>query len=247
MNAFPEVQAKIRGAVEAEGLNPEEVMRRLHEEAELQLLGDEAPDADHIPSHIYIIAQALAYRSAIPEDESELHGLLNEAYRDEIEGPESFRTGEAVSRDEVNFYLNSPNFNWILAEAPNGHGIEKDGILLGACCFSTDGVSRRNGLEEGRLGSLRYFAVRKAYQGLCVGRRLLEKAQDQIFREARCCRVMACVPDTRGLVMKWLGRRGFVLVRAAPYPFQALGHERNSQSAGREVQLNQYTLISPLL
>ncbi|RYG66799.1 hypothetical protein EON64_08925 [archaeon] len=147
MNAFPEVQAKIRGAVEAEGLNPEEVLRRLHEEAELQLLGDEAPDGERIPNQIYIIAQALAYRSATTEDESELFGLLNEAYRDEVEGPDSFRTGEAVGKNEVRFYLTSPNFTWLLAEAPNGHGIEKDGVLLGACCYSTDGISRRNGMN----------------------------------------------------------------------------------------------------
>lgn len=92
---------------------------------------------------------------------------------------------------------------------------------------------------------MRYFAVRSTYQGLCVGQRLLEKVQDKIFQEAQCCRVMACIPDTRNLVMKWIGRRGFQLVRSLPYPYVALGHE---PSALREdVKLNQYTLISPLL
>lgn len=95
------------------------------------------------------------------------------------------------------------------------------------------------------MGSLRYFAVRTGYQGLCVGRRLLEKVQDKIFQEAQCCRVMSCLPDTRSLVMKWIGRRGFQLVRAIPYPYAALGHEPSADRT--DVQLNQYTLINPLL
>lgn len=242
MTAFPQVQAKIRDAVEAEGLSPEEVLRRLHEQAELELLGDEAPESDKIPNQIYIIAQALAYRAAAPEDLEEIFALLNESYSDEVSGKDAFREGPAVRKSEVEELLSDADLLWLVGEAPNGHGYERDGVILGVCAYTTNGISRRNGKEEGRLCSIRVCAVKRNYQGLCVGRRLLAKVEATAFGEG-CCRMLVCLPSTRQLMHQWIQRRGFVPVAAIPYPFAGLGHSPLPDM--EKTELVQFVLINP--
>lgn len=143
----PTLQNKIRQLVE-DGLTPDELLKQLHEQAEQQLLEEAEGQADEIPipKEIKLIAQALAYRRADPGDLDELYKLLNQGYKEEIQGGEAFRIDkEAVSKETVEQHLQDSSFKWLLVEAPQGHGIERDGALLGACCFSTDGISRRNG------------------------------------------------------------------------------------------------------
>ena len=145
----PKLQNKIRQLVE-DGLSPDELLKQLHEDAERQLLEEvEGPrEEPPIPNEIKLIAQALAYRKATVEDTEELHKLLNQAYKEEIQGSEAFRLDkEAISIDCVKEYLEDPSFKWLLVEAPQGHGMERDGAILGACCFSSDGISRRNGMS----------------------------------------------------------------------------------------------------
>eukprot|EP01039_Chlorochromonas_danica_P010666 gene10666-11833_t len=242
--AFPDVQARIRDAVEAEGLSPEQVMRRLHEEAELQLLGDEAPDKDAIPSQIYIIAQALAYRPATSGDLEEIYALLSDAYREEVQGKEAFRQGAAVTKEEVANCLADSEYHWLVAESPNGHGYEKDGIILAVAAYTTNGISRRNGqVEEGQLCSVRYFAVLPRYRGLCIGQRFLSKLESAVFSSG-CCRVLVCLPSSRQSLSAWIERRGYQQVKAMGYPFTGLQH---TPLAGHEgCQLLQYVKVKPL-
>ena len=92
-----------------------------------------------------MIAQALAFRKATEEDIPFIHSLLNSAYRGEISGPEAFRAGPAVSLESVHDLFSDESYMWLLVEVPCGKGIIDDGTLLGACCFSMDGIARKNG------------------------------------------------------------------------------------------------------
>ena len=71
--------------------------------------------------------------------------FLDAAYKQETIGEEAFREGDPISPDLIRSLLCDGSYHWLLIEAPSGRDIEKDGVVLGAACFSTDGVSRRNG------------------------------------------------------------------------------------------------------
>lgn len=145
-----------------------------------------------------------------------------------LQQAEGFRRGKALPDDAIeSLFFNDPSFKWLIVEAPNGHGIEKDGVILGASCFSTDGISKRNGEKEGFLGSIRYFGVLPRFQGLCVGLRLLKRTETEMMK-AKCVRVMCCIPSTRVSVHKWLERKGYKRAGEMPYPFVSLGHEPSS-------------------
>ena len=68
------------------------------------------------------------------------------AYETEVRGKEAFRDGPGtITENLVIELLNSRDYQWLLLEVPRGMHIEKDGTVLGVCCYSTHGVSRRNG------------------------------------------------------------------------------------------------------
>lgn len=94
---------------------------------------------------IHIISQPLAYRKGLSIDIPEVYRLLNSSYNAEIEGGEAFRSGKAVSIESVMELFEDDFYEWMVVEAPSGKGVELDGIILGACCYSTKGISRRNG------------------------------------------------------------------------------------------------------
>lgn len=143
----PVLNSKVREYVETLGLSSEELLNQLQNEAIQQLMeAEEGKNEEVIPSEIRIISQALAYRSATIDDIDEIFALLSQAYQEELYGGEAFRKdAAAVSKDSIIQYIEDPSYEWTLLEAPNGQGYEKDGVLLGACCYSTDGVSRKNG------------------------------------------------------------------------------------------------------
>lgn len=61
-------------------------------------------------------------------------------------GKEAFRRGPGtVSKALVSRLLQGGGYQWVLLEVPNGCNIESDGTVLGVCCFTTDGVCRKNG------------------------------------------------------------------------------------------------------
>ena len=100
---------------------------------------------ESFPDEIRIIAQALAYRDVESEDIDRLHDVLSAAYSAEVQGTEKFRTGDAISRDNLTSLHSDKSYRWLIVEAPNGQGVEVDGAVLGVCCYSTDGVSRKSG------------------------------------------------------------------------------------------------------
>lgn len=148
---------KIRNAAEFQGLEPDEILRRIHEETATKMANDldkvkggapkgEVDPEEAFPSEIKLIARALAYRSGTLEDRQKLFDLLKRAYRVELEGEEAFRLGiDAVSEDNVEYYLSQEEYQWIVIEAPAGQTTEPEGTILGACCYSTDGQYRLKG------------------------------------------------------------------------------------------------------
>lgn len=201
------------------GFEPTDILRILEEEQEVK--AEEEP----IPDNIRIIAQAFACRPAGAKDLEELFSLLSGAYASESSGEEAFLepSSSSVSREIVLQYISDESYQFLVFEIPKGFGIEKDGMIIAACCFSTDGVSRRNGQTEGSLCSIRWLAVHESYQKLRVGRRVLSKVEEQASR-CGCCRVMVCVPSSRVSVIDWLERRGYFVGAHIPYP-SSLGHQ----------------------
>ena len=219
----PAMAAKLADLIES-GLNPEQIIQHFKSEDEAKAISDkEWDDVEVFPDAIHIISQALAYRDAVAEDVDELYQLINSAYKPEVIGDESFRTGDVVIKEDIHSILADKTYKWLLVEAPSGKNIEQDGVILGAVCYTVDGVSRKNGLIEGKLGSIRFLAVLPRYHGFCVGRRLLERAEDIMF-SLNCCKVMVCIPTTRITAMEWLDRRGYTETGAVPYPTQSLNH-----------------------
>ena len=103
-------------------------------------------EEEAFPREIRLIAQALAFTSDVTEaDSSRVHSVLSASYVAECGGTEAFRGGPALMRATVEALVADPCYRWVLVEAPNGHRAEEDGALLGACCYTTDGVSRKNG------------------------------------------------------------------------------------------------------
>ncbi len=206
-------------------MNPEDIAKRLEDEAEqLALEQVEGPKVvEEISSEIKIIAQALAYREAQPSDLPEIMSLLSSAYKAEIEGPEAFRIEPPINVEIFIQLFEDRNYKWVICEAPNGRGVERDGVILGASVFSVDGISRCNGQIEGNLGSIRLFAILPRFHGLFIGMRLLQKTEQHMLR-AGCVRSMACTSTARKSVATWLSRRGYRLVGTSPYPANTMGH-----------------------
>ena len=185
---------------------------------------------------IMIISQALAFRVGTIIDLDEITELLNSAYAVEISGEESFRQAPGVNKERV-MELLQPNsgYDWMVCEAPNGRGVEADGVILAACCFSTDGASKKNGQAEGYVGAVRYFGVLPRFQRVLIATRLLKRVESAM-QKRQCIRMMVCVPDSRSSLFDWLERRGFHCVARTAYPtHSSVGHTLTE--AGADTQL----------
>lgn len=242
----PELAAKVATLIES-GLNPEEIITHF-KNLDIAKINDNYDIEESFPEEIKTISKALAYREMDMNDIREVHRLLNAAYEAEVSPaePESFRVGEAVSLQTILDLLNDDSYKWILAES-TGDSVS-DGFILGACCFSTTGQSRRNGQVEGLLGSIRLFGILPKLRGLCVGRRLLMKVEDAIFEKYLCCRSMVCIPSPRKSLIDWIRRRNYLELGSVAYPFEAIGHlKKRDCSSDSEVRLVQFVKTKPSL
>jgi hypothetical protein len=129
------------------GYGTDEIATALQEISDLKVLqATEGDKVEHFPDEIRIIAQALAFRnSRADSDFEEVLRILSAAYSAEVIGPESFRDGESINKEDLADLFRDDSYQWIMVECPNGQGVEPDGATIGVCCFSTDGISRRNG------------------------------------------------------------------------------------------------------
>lgn len=129
------------------GLGTDEIAAALQEMSELKVLESlEGEKKELFPNEIRIIAQALAFRTVENDaDFDNLLDVLSIAYSAEVIGAENFREGEAISREYLMNLYADKSYQWLIIECPNGQGVEADGAILGASCFSTTGISRKNG------------------------------------------------------------------------------------------------------
>lgn len=214
------VMSQVMALMES-GLTPEEIAKTMQAERERAIEGESESD-EEFPKEIRTMSQALAFRVGTIDDIQNIWKLLNKAYGAETSGSEAFRSGEAVMLSTIEHLFADESYRWTLMEAPSGHDEESDGVLLGLCCFSTTGVSRRNGEIEGLLGSIRYLAVVPRYHGLCAGLRLLRRVERDMAR-AGCVRCLVSLPSPRVKLLDWIERRGYECVNELPYP-ESLGH-----------------------
>lgn len=162
-SAFAMLHNKIRTAAEFSGMEPDQILRELHQDAERQLAREyderqatkygvkqsENGGEESFPQEIRLIARALAYRQASLEDLEQLEALLNKAYKVELEGTEAFRGDQqAVSTESITYHLTEASYQWLVIEAPAGQTAEPEGTILGACCYSTDGNYRMKGIAN---------------------------------------------------------------------------------------------------
>mmetsp|Transcript_14544 Transcript_14544/g.24152 ORF Transcript_14544/g.24152 Transcript_14544/m.24152 type:complete len:332 (+) Transcript_14544:201-1196(+) len=223
----PQLVAQIQDMIES-GMEPQKIADTLLEQAERVREGLPAmreEEQEFFSDEIIIASQALAYRDAIDDDVDVIVRIINAAYEKEVVGPEAFREGPGtVSGSEVRELLvGESSYQWVLLEVPCGMNIETDGTVLGVCCYTTDGICRKNGEVEGNLGSIRYFAVTPRYHGVLIGHRFLKKVED-LMTKAGCCRIMTCIPDARLHLIHWLLDRGYSDVNTMPYPSKPAGH-----------------------
>lgn len=222
----PQAVNRLIGLLEA-GMSPEEAAKKMEFEAEKAALEEvEGPDEEEtFTDEIKIISQALAFRKAEPDDLMEVMRLLNSAYSVETgDGEEAFRKGDGMSVEVLISLFDDKSFEWLVVEAPNGREAVKDGALLGVCVYSTDGVSRRNGEVEGKLGSIRILAVLPQFHGYVIGLRLLKRVESNMFK-AGCVRSMACIPSVRTTLEEWFEHRGYKLAGVTAYPAAAADHD----------------------
>ncbi len=229
----PVMLSKIIGMAES-GHLAEDIGKTLAEKNylhDLEKLGEYDNDVfEKFTNEIKLIAQALCFRTGTKDDINIIHKVLNAAYLVEIESSsnninqEVFRNDpEAVTYEFIEHLFCQESVKWLVVEAPNGHGIENDGVMLGACCYSVDGVSKRNGNIEGSLGSIQLFGVLPRYHGLCIGFRLLQKVELDMCR-AKCVRSMVSIPSPRLSMQTWIQRRGYIKGGSINYPSNYLKH-----------------------
>lgn len=229
----PVMLSKVLGMAES-GQLAEEIGKTLAEENylhDLEKLGEyESDKIEYFPNEIKLIAQALCFRVGNFDDMKIIHKVLNAAYFIEIKSisdetkQEVFRNDtEAVTYNFIESLFDDKSLKWLVVEAPNGHGIENDGVMLGACCYSVDGLSKRNGDVEGLLGSIRMFGILPRYHGLCIGLRLLQRVELEM-RKAKCVRSMVSIPSPRITMQNWIQRRGYIRGGSISYPSNHLKH-----------------------
>lgn len=88
----------------------------------------------------------MAYRDPEPTETSALYRIINNAYSMECFGSEAFRQeGDFIQRDQLEDMILSPEYRWIVVEAPGRTRENGDPIILGVCGLTTTGSSKRNG------------------------------------------------------------------------------------------------------
>lgn len=204
---------------------------------------DNEDEREFFPDEIVIASQAVAYRDATPADISTIAHLINSAYEKECAGKEAFRSGLTVTEEQIGNMFADDTYRWLLLELPCGMNIEKDGAVLGVCCYTTEGVCRKNGEIEGKLGSIRYMAVVPRYHGVLIGHRFLRKLEDVLIKEG-CCRIMTCIPETRVSLIEWLLDRQYTDIKTVPYPVEATGHRLLKDNTKLVVMVKPLQLVS---
>ena len=179
-------------------------------------------DSDH-PRYqeVRVIAQTLAFGECGAKDVVRVCELLNEGYnRAECEGEEGYRDGDVLDEGIMRDMVRDKGVRVMVAEVPDGKEVVRDGSVIGCCVYS---VGEEAGCIEGsenggvKIGAIRMLVVKPQFQGLCVGERVLRKAERNMAKEG-VGKVVGCVPSCRRRMVEWMERRGYQRVAKAPYP-----------------------------
>jgi ribosomal protein S18 acetylase RimI-like enzyme len=218
----PNFQLKLQELIER-GLTPDQILSSFQEDdinKAISLESRSDSPIQSIPDEIKIISKPLAYRPPENSDLASILRIINDSYFPEVEGEESFRIGNYITKDNLETLIKDCDYEWLLVESTD----TDRPIILGISCFSTIGTSRRNGIVEGKLGSIRIFCIDPAFQHLMVGKRLLIRIE-KAMKEAGCVRMMFSIPCTRIRLQRWLEKQEFYWIASTEYPTMILHHQ----------------------
>ena len=104
-------------------------------------------EQESFPDEVVVISQALAYRRPTVTDVKSMFNFLNWCYMSEVEGSESFRSGDFMSLASIESSIVNETLSWLIVEVPEGRMTEDDGCMIALCSYTADGVSRKNGQQ----------------------------------------------------------------------------------------------------
>lgn len=272
--SLEDIMKKLNTEFELEAIEKHE--KKLREQGKLayhdeKILQERELLFDNQKFYLYV-SQTFQYREPNKEnikEKKKIYQLLRDAYRTEILGPESFRSGLSLTLEEFDQVYNDPDYHWLLAITPNGYEVVDNDEIIAVCCYTRDGIMRINGKEQvGKLISIRYLAslsflryphgakqienwVNKRYGYRC-GTRLLKKIIDNIILENssfpsnsndRHDWVNLPIVSTRDSLFAWAGNEGFEPISAFPYP-KSLNHKLKENLNEEVLLVNCVTQLS---
>ena len=140
----PEFVQRVLNLIES-GLSSDELISTIHSD---NIDKNEKKQEEHFSDEIRLISQAFSFRKPNNDDKMMIYKLICDGYHDEISHvhEESFRDGQIISFELFDdMFQENSCYQWIIMECPCGKDVLEDGSIIGVCCFSTDGLSRKNG------------------------------------------------------------------------------------------------------
>ena len=153
---------------------------------------DEEEDHPRL-DEIRVISQTLAFSRATPKDAPAIAVLLNNSYNKAEcnNGVEKFRTGDVIDVSTVMAMVRDPGCRMMISEVPDGKRVVKNGAIIAVCCYSVGeaAVTEEDKEMEGKRkpAAVRLLAVMPEFWGLCVGQRMLQRAEKDMIKEVRMC------------------------------------------------------------
>ena len=220
---------------------------------------DEEEDHPRL-DEIRVISQTLAFSRATPKDAPAIAVLLNNSYNKAEcnNGVEKFRTGDVIDVSTVMAMVRDPGCRMMISEVPDGKRVVKNGAIIAVCCYSVGeaAVTEEDKEMEGKRkpAAVRLLAVMPEFWGLCVGQRMLQRAEKDMIKEVRmdvllylvgdgilisCFDIrhslfassqnatqnIFAVPSTRRSMAHWLTRRGYSMTSSVDFPVDAVPFE----------------------
>lgn len=96
------------------------------------------------------------------------------------------------------------------------------------CCYSVGAAAvteTDSSMKAKRKpAAIRLLAVMSEFWGLCVGQRMLQRAEKDMIKEKATQNILA-VPSTRKSMASWLNRRGYSMTSQVDFPVDTVPFE----------------------
>ncbi|GMH53369.1 hypothetical protein TL16_g01440 [Triparma laevis f. inornata] len=202
------------------------------DETEFSAYKQQRDEEDNHPrlDEIRVIAQTLAFSKASTKDAPAIAVLLNLAYNKAEcnNGVEKFRTGDVIDEATVSAMIRDPGCRMMIAEVPDGKRVVKNGAIIAVCCYSVGAAAvteTDSSMKAKRKpAAIRLLAVMSEFWGLCVGQRMLQRAEKDMIKEKATQNILA-VPSTRKSMASWLNRRGYSMTSQVNFPVDTVPFE----------------------